>query len=92
MILPYDDDVVEGILGQVKNFFLMWSMLGKVKITRFFVKALCARSARFARSAPRPAEGRPWRALRWDKLLFLLPNMCLSFLECFILKLQNLEK
>ena len=52
------------LFGQVKNFFLLWSVLGKVKITRFFEKALRARSA------PRQAFGWPQRALRWDNHFF----------------------
>ena len=52
--------VMEASFWTGKDFFLFWPVFGKVKITRFFVKALCARSA------PRPAKGRPWRALRWD--------------------------
>ena len=60
--------VIEVTFWTGKEFFLLWSVLGKVKITRFFEKALRARSARYARSAPRPAFGRPWRALRWDKI------------------------
>ena len=59
--------LVWSVLGMVKKIFLVWSVLGKVKISRFFVKALRARYARFARFAPRPAFGRPWRALRWEK-------------------------
>ena len=59
--------LVWSVLGMVKKIFLVWSVLGKVKISRFFVKALRARYARYARSAPRPAFGRPWRALRWEK-------------------------
>ena len=62
------------LFGEVKKFFLVWSVLGKVKISRFFVKALRARYARYARSAPRPAFGRPWRALRWDKTKSLKRN------------------
>ena len=58
--------LVWSVLGKVKKFFWVWSVLGKVKISRFFVKALRARYARFARFAPRPAFGRPWRALRWE--------------------------
>ena len=50
-------------------FFSVRSLCGTYFLSRFFVKALRARSARFARSAPRPAFGRPWRALRWEKYL-----------------------
>ena len=41
--------LVWSVLGMVKKIFLVWSVLGKVKISRFFVKALHARYARFAR-------------------------------------------
>ena len=50
-------------------FFSVRPLCGTYFLSRFSVKALCARSARFARSAPQPAFGRPWRALRWDKCL-----------------------
>ena len=53
----------------------MWSVLGKVKKSCKIVKALRARSARYARSAPRPACGRPWRALRWEKFKQYLPPL-----------------
>ena len=46
--------------------FLMWSFCGTFFLRRKIVKALCARYARSARSAPRPAFGQPWRALHWD--------------------------
>ena len=52
-----------------KIFFSFWSIYGTFFFTRKTVKALRARSARFARSAPQPAFGRPWRALRWDNLM-----------------------
>ena len=48
-------------------FFYVRSLCGTYFLSRFSVKALRARYARFARSAPQPAFGRPWRALRWDK-------------------------
>ena len=48
-------------------FFSVRSLCGTYFLSRFSVKALCARFARYARSAPRPAFGRPWRALRWEK-------------------------
>ena len=50
-------------------FFSVRPLCGTYFLSRFSVKALRARSARYARSAPRPAFGRPWRALRWEKLI-----------------------
>ena len=51
------------------HFFSVRSLCGTYFLSRFFEKALRARSARFARSAPRPAFGRPWRALRWENTI-----------------------
>ena len=61
--------LVWGIKKIIKGhiFFSVRPLCGTYFLSRFSVKALRARSARYARSAPRPAFGRPWRALRWDK-------------------------
>ena len=82
--------LVWSVLGKVKKFFWVWSVLGKVKISRFFVKELRARYARFARFAPQPAFGRLWRALRWDKLdRCILAGKNSPLKDCYTLGLPN---
>ena len=80
-------------------FFSVRPLCGTYFLSRFSVKALRARSARYARSAPRPAFGRPWRALCWDKrgvfgnflLQLLSVLMSLEIKHCIVFHFKGLN-
>ena len=69
-------------INEGQNFFSVEPLWGTYFLSRFFVKALCARSARFACSAPRPAEGFAGKTL-WKSKFVLLPDH--YFGNCFLL-------